>query len=370
DPDAIVFGIGFTGVTLERIDAYLARGNLDYTDALDVHLYGSVISEEQCLDYLQSEMKRRGKIRPIWTTEMGSWHRDQDALCQEMVKKHVTAFACGVHRAEWHAFGTPEWNREASMWRYYWGFREPWLSSAFLAAEVQPRYFVPFEKVGTYYNLVRHLDYVEPRNRFTYGEDVRVYAFDRDGERVYGVWQLPSATGTGRSLAINTTSSVTVIDAYGRQVELNPGRYGRVAFPVSLRPRLVSVQGSPGQPCGDAFDPVHFGKNRDDLVFRPGPFQVEYTTPSGDQPVTLTVQVTNTFAQAFRGRLQVELDDTWRLEPAQTRVDLPPGKSLTTRFTLRPETEKAPGTYAVKLLLRDDEGILPAFSEVHFTLGQ
>lgn len=371
DPTALVVGAAATGLSPERIDRFIQLGYLDCTDALDLHMYtyGGAMEVETVLDYMNEQMRKLGKVRPIWSFESGSWHRDQDILCQNMVKLHTICFACGMVNLSWHFFGSPEWNREASMWNFYWGFREPWLSSSIGAGPAPEAYYIPMEKVATYYNVIRNLDYVTPRNRFWYDDTTRVYAFDRAGERVFVLWE-PTQPTVGRSLAINATWPVTVTDAYGRRVDLTPGPYGQVAFPASALARMVNVEGQPGRPLGKAFDSANFGKNQDDITFRAGPLHFDYAAASGDTPATVTVQVTNTFAQGFHGTVQLQLDDTWTIAPRKVRVDLAPGKSMTARFTLKPNGDKMPGRYAARLFLRDDQGVLPAFSEVHFELGR
>ena len=51
-------------------------------------------------------------------------------VCGFIIGLAVGALGVGI---AWHFFAEPEWNREASMWNFYWGFREPWLSSGFTA---------------------------------------------------------------------------------------------------------------------------------------------------------------------------------------------------------------------------------------------
>ncbi|MDD5707612.1 MAG: hypothetical protein PHR35_16955, partial [Kiritimatiellae bacterium] len=385
DPDAVVFCNGVTGMSVERMKQWFALGHLDFTDALDLHFYYDPYATEETLDYVQAEMKRQGKVKPIWSAEIGSFCPDSETLCKDMVKKHVIAFACGMRNVSWHSFGSPETRRMNTMWHFYYRYPEGKLASAFPTnAPVPGSYNVPLPRLFTLNNLLRDLDYVVPRNKFVAADGVRVYAFDRetpinpDADKKAGLWShlmrmlslsgrdatketvvclwqhTPGARPKGKNVALTTDRPVTVRDAFGLKHELAPDAAGRIHLPANDNPLLLNVAGF--------LEKVEIG---DGLLSIAGP-----ETLNGVQPFDVTVTVVGRGGRPLKGSVKLQAGLGWRVEPAASEVRVADGQSETLTFTLTPPAAMTPGKHRLLVQFTNPKGTLTGYDEFYILSGR
>jgi len=353
DPKAVVFCNGLTGISIERMKEYFKLGHLNFTDALDLHFYYSPYATEETLDYVQAEMKKRGKVKPIWSAEIGSFCRDFETLCKDMVKKHVIAYACGMRNVSWHALSNPQTKKVNPMWRFSYVYPEGKLASGFPVDAVVPRrYEVPLPRLFTLNNLMRDLDYVVPRNKFVTEDGVRVYVFDRqppggrkgDTETVIALWRY-SADSKGKNVALTVAGPVTVRDAFGMKHVLMPDVSGQVFLPANDNPIIINAPGSLGKVALS-----------DPLLRIDAPAQI-------DLDVRVVVATQN--GRPIEGAVTVKAGVGWRVEPPAAV-----GMRKTLTFKLTAPSGLKGGKNRILVHHTDKNGKLVGYSEFYVRYGK
>jgi len=280
-----------------------------------------------------------------------------------MVKKHVIAFACGMRNLCWHSFNAGQAGKVNPMWEFSYRFPGNKLSASLPPGAEAPRnYSVPLPRVFTLNNLLRDLDYVEPRSKYVTEGGVRVYAFDREppggreGEKqtVIAVWRHDVRDARGRNMALTADKPLTVRDAFGMKHDLVPDSAGRVFIPANDNPRIINVDGR--------LDRVSFGR---------GPISVEAPpTANAAGPFAVKVALANRQDRVLEGTVAVEAGVDWRATPVAAAVNVPGRTAATLSFKLSPSGEPSPGKHRFLIHFKDKSGNLVGYDEVYVRSGQ
>ncbi|MDA3732669.1 glycosyl hydrolase, partial [Niameybacter massiliensis] len=248
DPNCTVVGGVTAGTDLYWIERILRVGAIDDMDAISIHPYcypmtPDVGKFENNIEQTFNLLKKYGKEKPVWITELG-WptQRDQYGVSEVdagsyLVRSYVKSIASGmVDKYFWYDLqndGTDIYNNEDNF--------------GLVRGEGAT---VPLSAKADYVAYAQMVDALEAArfiNDSMIDNKIRVNYFKRStGEDVVVVW---STKDQGEAIAFETTqSSVTVMDLFGNE-RVIPALGGKVSISISKEP--IYIVGEVGEVVTD-----------------------------------------------------------------------------------------------------------------------
>lgn len=248
DPDAIVIGGGTDQQKkfASRAEAVFKEGGLEYMDAVTIHPYCVANSPEKAnfaedLEYLKNAMKRYGKEKDIWVTEVGFPGFDKiyddfpskengilpvSELVQAeyMVRMNIIALGKGVK----HFFSfilTPA--SPTMMYRYHFSFLN---------------YDSPKIVFAAYSAMTEILGNAKFEKEIYWGGLVKCYQFNKNGKPLFVIWNSDEARRPADLEFGLKQQDVNVFDIMGNLIPVS-GDKKTLNLEVTGSPLYLELQG-------------------------------------------------------------------------------------------------------------------------------
>jgi len=345
DPNCTVIAPSICGLNVSRATTYVENGILDWCDVLDLH-YADIHRFRDVMRALRALMRKRGKERPVWFTEVGYYGNDEVERAADIYRIMSAGIAEGVARNFWYMW---EWGVK-KKWQNHlvWRVNEPRITEDNLFELYQHE---PKLAAISLYQVTRHLNYAVEARQVGVKKEIDGYRF-LDPDRNSTVAVLWSYTLKGQIVRLRTPVNVRVIDVIGRQVTLHPVK-GEVELGLTQDPLLLCFEGR-----APKFDLRKTG----------GEFRLRSKNATAGQSAEFSLSGTGANLA-----LEADLDRSWK--PSITavggdrrlRVDIPlkttPGTASVaiiaradsqpfgfykTKFTIKPQRDSDPVEFTAK----------------------